>query len=192
MPDVNSRQFRRLTPAELAERRKQGLCYNCDEKFVRGHRCARLFYIEYDDMADDLDDDSADKDEDTEPHISLNAISGVDGANTMHLATRLADEQVVALVDSGSTHNFIHADPAFRLGIPLSLVRDGVRVVVANGDRLTSPGIARGLNLRVADEVFDVDCYALHLRCVNIILGTQWLRTLGPILWDFVNMQMAI
>lgn len=110
----------------------------------------------------------------------------------MRLATRLANEQVVALVDSGSTHNFIHADLAFRLGIPLSLVRDGVRVVVANGDRLTSPGIARGLNLRVADEVFDVDCYALHLGCVNIILGTQWLRTLGPILWDFVNMRMAI
>jgi hypothetical protein len=110
----------------------------------------------------------------------------------MRLATYLADEEVVALVDSGSTHNFIHADLAFHLGIPLSLVRDGVRVVVANGDRLTSPGLAHGLHLRVADEVFDVDCYALHLGCVDIILGTQWLRTLGPILWDFVNMRMAI
>jgi hypothetical protein len=44
----------------------------------------------------------------------------------------------------------------------------------------------------VATEVFDVDCFALDLSCVDIILGTQWLRILGPILWDFVNMRMAI
>ncbi|KAM0916642.1 hypothetical protein ACQ4PT_010005 [Festuca glaucescens] len=49
------RQVRRLTPAELAERRCQGLCFNCDETYVRGHRCARLFFIE----ADDYDQDSS-------------------------------------------------------------------------------------------------------------------------------------
>jgi hypothetical protein len=37
---------KRLTPAEMAERRRQGLCYNCDELFVRGHHCQRLFYLE--------------------------------------------------------------------------------------------------------------------------------------------------
>jgi hypothetical protein len=45
--------FRRLTPAEMLERRRQGLCYNCDEPYVRGHKCQRLFYLE---MADYLDD----------------------------------------------------------------------------------------------------------------------------------------
>jgi len=48
------RQFRRLTPAEQLECRRQGLCYNCDELFVRGHQCKRLFYLE---SADYLDDD---------------------------------------------------------------------------------------------------------------------------------------
>jgi hypothetical protein len=38
--------FKRLTPAEMMERRRQGLCYNCDEPFVRGHHCQRLFYLE--------------------------------------------------------------------------------------------------------------------------------------------------
>jgi hypothetical protein len=28
---------RRLTPAEMVERRRLGLCFNCDEPFVRGH-----------------------------------------------------------------------------------------------------------------------------------------------------------
>lgn len=31
--------FKRLTEAELAEKRSKGLCFKCDEKFVPGHRC---------------------------------------------------------------------------------------------------------------------------------------------------------
>jgi hypothetical protein len=38
------RQFRRLTPAEQQECRRQGLCFNCDEPYVRGHQCKRLSY----------------------------------------------------------------------------------------------------------------------------------------------------
>ena len=37
---------RRLSPTELQERRVKGLCYNCNEKFVPGHRCKKLFLIE--------------------------------------------------------------------------------------------------------------------------------------------------
>jgi hypothetical protein len=29
----------------MPERRRQGLCYNCDEQFVRGHKCPRLFCL---------------------------------------------------------------------------------------------------------------------------------------------------
>jgi hypothetical protein len=38
--------FKRITPAEMTERCRQGLCYNCDELFVRGHHYQRLFYLE--------------------------------------------------------------------------------------------------------------------------------------------------
>jgi hypothetical protein len=37
--------IRRLTPAQMQERRALGLCYNCDEKFVVGHRCATGRYL---------------------------------------------------------------------------------------------------------------------------------------------------
>jgi hypothetical protein len=43
---LSHRPFKYLTPAEMAERRKQGLCYNCDEPYVQGHKCARLFFLE--------------------------------------------------------------------------------------------------------------------------------------------------
>ena len=47
--------FRRLTPAELASRRERGLCFHCDEKFTRGHRCASRFFL----LVADEDDPNA-------------------------------------------------------------------------------------------------------------------------------------
>lgn len=38
--------FRRLSPTKMADRQRQGLCYNYDEQYVRGHKCQRLFYLE--------------------------------------------------------------------------------------------------------------------------------------------------
>ena len=52
-PATPARTFRRLTPAEMLERRRQGLCYNCDEQYVRGHICPRVFYLESSDYIDD-------------------------------------------------------------------------------------------------------------------------------------------
>jgi len=37
-----------LTPQRLEEKREKGLCYNCDRKHIKGHKCAenKLFYID--------------------------------------------------------------------------------------------------------------------------------------------------
>lgn len=37
---------KRLSPAELKDRRDRGLCFNSDDKFSPGHRCKKLFWIE--------------------------------------------------------------------------------------------------------------------------------------------------
>ncbi|KAL0013161.1 hypothetical protein SO802_000230 [Lithocarpus litseifolius] len=41
-----TKTIKKLTPTELKERRDKGLCFNCDEKFVPGHQCKKLFFIE--------------------------------------------------------------------------------------------------------------------------------------------------
>jgi len=43
------RQPTRVTQQQLEEKREKGLCYNCDSKCTKGHKCAKkkLFYIEY-------------------------------------------------------------------------------------------------------------------------------------------------
>jgi hypothetical protein len=38
----------RLTPQQLEERKVKGLCFNCDNKYSKGHKCGekKLFYID--------------------------------------------------------------------------------------------------------------------------------------------------
>ncbi|KAG6523686.1 hypothetical protein ZIOFF_013562 [Zingiber officinale] len=43
--------FKRLTRAEMAERRTKGLCFNCDEFYSTGHKYKWLFWIEVSDDA---------------------------------------------------------------------------------------------------------------------------------------------
>jgi hypothetical protein len=89
-PD-STKAFKRLTPKEMAERRKLGLCYNCDEPFARGHKCARLFYLEVldyiveepeepDDVPPPAEEAPFDPDK---PMISLSAATGIRARDTM-------------------------------------------------------------------------------------------------------------
>jgi len=37
----------RVTPQQLEEKREKGICYNCDNKYINGHKCGekKLFHI---------------------------------------------------------------------------------------------------------------------------------------------------
>lgn len=49
----------------------------------------------------------------------------------------------------------------------------------------------QGLLLDVLGELFVIDCHATPLDGFDLVLGVQWLRTLGPILWDFEHLTMS-
>ena len=108
---VEGRQIKRLTQAEQEERRRKGLCYNCDEKYTRGHNrvCQRLFLLEgiEEDEDDGTPEDFGDAGAEDAPVFSLQAIAGVSFTDTMQVAVTLGTASLIALLDSGSTHNFI-------------------------------------------------------------------------------------
>lgn len=43
----------------------------------------------------------------------------------------------------------------------------------------------------INDECFNIDCYALPLEGFDLVLGVQWLRALGSIVWDFDLLTMS-
>ena len=42
----------------------------------------------------------------------------------------------------------------------------------------------------IEDYNLHSDMFSLPLGGCDVVLGTQWLHTLGPILWDFVELWM--
>nr|GEV43087.1 ankyrin repeat-containing protein [Tanacetum cinerariifolium] len=56
----NGENFRRLTDSELQAMRAKGLCYRCDKKFTRGHRCpSQTLQVLLVDESDGSDDEVA-------------------------------------------------------------------------------------------------------------------------------------
>jgi hypothetical protein len=178
--------LRRLMPVGMAAKREKGECFNCSEKFSRAHLevCPMkgLFLLE-------LDSAEPDELDTTQPLISLNVITGISAAETMRLQVHLLDTVVDALVDSGSTHSFISLETTSRLHLQPDY-RPVIQVTVANGDRVASAGICRGIHIFIDKEEFILDFFIIPLAGYKMVLGVHWMRTLGPILWDFGRAQM--
>jgi hypothetical protein len=96
----------------------------------------------------------------------------------MKVFVSVGDAVAVALLDTGSSHNFIDIGMARRAGLRLR-ERRNFSVAVANGDRVTSKGKALAQTVHIGGEAFVGD--------YDMVLGVQWLGTLGPVLWDFAR-----
>jgi hypothetical protein len=101
----------------------------------------------------------------------------------MQITMVLGTAALVALLDSGSTHNFILEEAARRSGLPLRQ-RPRLTALVANGERVTCARVIRKAPLHVDGEAFLADLYVMPLAGYDVVLGTRWLGELGPIVWD--------
>jgi hypothetical protein len=108
----------------------------------------------------------------------------------MQLIIQVGAASLSALLDSGSKHNFIDVNVARRAGVHLQGC-DGLRNAVANGDRLICPDSCSDMQIIINSKVFGIDCYGLSLGSCDMVLGVQWLESLGPILWDFARRTMG-
>ncbi|XP_042027154.1 uncharacterized protein LOC121774327 [Salvia splendens] len=181
----------------MADKRARGVCYGCDEKFERGHRCARkqLYLLEIDEgvHAVEIDSDPINEEigEEENLMISIHAINGSSsrGFITMRVTGRIGRRALHILIDSGSTHNFLDLQVAKKLGLLLTGVNP-VYVDVADGNRLECKSMCKGLQWSLRGTTFVTDVLLLPLRSCDMVLGIQWLETLGDIQWNFKTLTM--
>ena len=62
--------------------------------------------------------------------------------------------------------------------------------MVANGGTLPCKGKRRNVCISFGDYNLHSDMFAFPLGGCDVVLGAQWLRTFGPILWDFAELWM--
>jgi carbamoylphosphate synthase small subunit len=100
----------------LEERKTKGLCFNCDNKYNKGHKCGenKLFYIDCEEEEEQEQEPSQDENvkaissKELSPMISCNALAGISTPQTLKIEGYIKNKKVIVLIDSGSTHNFIH------------------------------------------------------------------------------------
>ncbi|XP_031257121.1 uncharacterized protein LOC116115112 [Pistacia vera] len=126
--------FRWLTEADIQYKRERGLCFRCDEKFGPNHRCRNkslqvLLMLE--------------EEEDTErEEVTLEADDEPTSEDkTLKLRGLLGTEEVIVLVDSGASHNFISHDLVHRLGLSVEKGK-AFEVMVGNGGADVVLGVA--------------------------------------------------
>lgn len=63
-------------------------------------------------------------------------------------------------------------------------------MAVANGDQVTSSGICHATPISIDKEDFVLDFLTIPLGGFDVVLGVQWLGSLGPITWNFHHRTM--
>jgi hypothetical protein len=147
----------------MDERRRLGQCFNCDEKYVRGHNrtCKHLFLVELSDEAED-DEEQAEA-----LQISLHALTGIKTGETMQVTARIGNEVFHALLDSGSTHSFIAETAATRLSLPL-MGRANLFAMVADGERIQCADFFGRLNFLSTRKASQQICLCFLLAATTL------------------------
>jgi hypothetical protein len=197
-------KIQKLTRDEMVERQLKRLCYNCDDKYFLGHKCKeqKLFMsisedISEEDVETPLVSESPEITDITPPSdpleveliISLNALTGSPAPQTLKLIGYIKHRKVVILVDSGSINNFIHCRIAQETHCYIHAINN-FQIMIANGGSMKCGGHCENVCLQIDDYHLKSHMFFIDMGGCDIVLGVDWLRTLGLILMDFKELTM--
>ncbi|CAL9012822.1 unnamed protein product [Prunus brigantina] len=196
-PPVNRR-----TQSELQEHRQRGLCFYCDDPYVPGHRCKQsqilMIEIEGEDMGTDDRAQEANGAAMEEGYVlpddipvQLHAI--VDKRRSKGQAMRLMGQlqgvPILVFIDSGADRSFLN--PKITEQLNQHIEKQSIEtVVVASGKPLSTKGVVRGVPVQMQGYHFQHDYRLLAAAGCDLVLGVDWLETLGLVGWNFQHKTM--
>lgn len=110
--------------------------------------------------------------------VSASSVAGLTAPHTMKLRGTIGQHEVVVLIDSGATHNFLSLQLVQPLGLSISGTREK-EIRLGNGGVDRSIGICKNVLLSLPGYDLTHDFYPLELGSTDVILGIAWLQTLG-------------
>eukprot|EP00253_Pinus_taeda_P013528 PITA_13528 len=178
----------RLTPQQLEEKIAKGVCYSCDNKYIKGHKCVekKLFYIDCEEEEEKEQERSKEEDilqeqslykEEMNPTISCNALARITTPQTIKIGGHIKKKKVIVLIDSGSTHNFIHCKIAKEFNFFLYPAPE-CQVMATNGGTVNCSRKCHNIKLSMGEYVLNSSMFSIPMGGANAVLGVQWLQSL--------------
>jgi hypothetical protein len=171
----------------MAERQLKGLCYNYDDKYFLGHKCKEqnIFMAISEDISEEdvetlLVSESPETTDITppsdppkvEPVISLNALNYFSAPQTLKLIGYIKHRKVIILVDSGSTHNFIHHHIAQETHCYIHAVNN-FQIMITNGGSMKCGGHCKNVRLQIGDYHLKSHIFSINMGDCDIVLGAN-------------------
>lgn len=136
-------------------------------------------------MGQDLDETNTSK---VIPTISMHALLGHNNSKTLRIMGKIKNKEITIQIDSGRTHNFIQEIACF-LNLQVSPANN-FHVIIGNRDQLACSNQCLNVLVILNNTLFHIDFSFYQSVARNLVLGVQWLKTLGPTVTHYETLQM--
>ncbi|XP_070017897.1 uncharacterized protein [Nicotiana sylvestris] len=120
--------------------------------------------------------------------ISVHVLNGSMGFKCLRATGYNAKKPLLILIDTGSTHNFINSGLVKQLRCPATTTCSQI-VAAANGSGMKVDKVCR-LSWLLQGAEFEANFMLLPLANYDVVLGIEWLVTLGDIKMNFKKLTM--
>jgi len=162
-------------------------CRYCGDKWFPGHKCKQR--VRSMDVEEDVEEDEGLEPEQMEQEVqqqnaseteveTMHSMGGISSEKSMMMKGRIGGREVVILIDSGATSNFLSHKLAPELGLA-STNTQSFAVKVANGHIFHGKEKCSGVMLEVQGVEMMEDFLLFELGGTDVILGFPWLAKLG-------------
>lgn len=186
---------------EIAERRALGLCFRCGGKYHPTlHKCPEkslrvLILGEGETINEDgeiitLEDAYEESEEDVEVECkSMGVLGSLGEHRTMKVEGKIDNVDLLVLIDSGASHNFISPKVTTALGLVITPVAARC-IKLGDGHKVVTRGICKGVRMKMGEIEIVIDALVLELGGLDMVLGVAWLSTLGQVIMDWKALTM--
>ncbi|MCH84607.1 Ty3/gypsy retrotransposon protein, partial [Trifolium medium] len=194
-------RWRGVRNEEMEERRAKGLCFKCGGKFhPTQHKCPeramRVLILgdgetvneEGEIVAMEIEEEEVDETIEAECKF-IGVLGSMGEYRTMKVGGKLENIDVVVLIDSGASHNFISPSLTTALGLTVKPVLER-RIKLGDGHKVVTRGVCEGITLMMGGMEVVVDALVLDLGGLDVVLGVSWLCTLGKVMMDWKTLTM--
>lgn len=182
-----------------AQRRAQGFCYICAEKWSPTHKCANTvqlhavqeifsLFLEAEEDANSANELPADQ---QLMAISVQALQGSEHRGSMRMLGQIQSKEILILVDSGSTASFISEKVAADLP-NVKLLPISVQVKVADGSVLSCQSEIQSCEWTSQGHVLCNNLKVLALGNYDMILEMDWLMQHSPMIVNWATKSLVV
>jgi hypothetical protein len=122
--------------------------------------------------------------EELTPTISCNALAGINTPQTLNIEGYIKNKKVIVLIDSSSTHNFVHYKLSKSLNCFIYPAPE-FQVIISNGGTIDCSRKIHKINITMGEYVMNSPMISIPMGGVDLVLVFQWLQSLGTIDFNF-------